>query len=282
MKILLSFALIFCSSLAIASRPPCWDLIMKHLKEPSEKYLFTVHPVLHSFIDCEQPGFGLPILIHEASHFEDLGIPHYASAEDIQLWWEEGRFFEFSLYSLDGKKHGEMSIKNAPKPQMLILKFLKRNHPEVMANESHTIHSFVEGYLNDPDVYSSYLFTKGLVTELNAYTHGLRIESRYPAKRDSANQRYGVLSFLIFFKAYIYEAKTDTTLWIQLKRPENSKYMQLLFKQAARMLKLTNHCQNMNDFERKDLHGLLIVESSLGPLRELLQDEHSLREILCH
>lgn len=231
------------------------------------------------FLNCTSHDYGLITFLHEAVHFEDQGYPHLATIQEIESWHREGKKFPFNLFDIRGNKHEEMQLSRAPKPQDLILRFFDKYHPDVVRSEEHEMQSFFE-YLTDPETNSSSQFTKGLVTELNAYAHGLRFESRLnPEFR--LGHRKGLFAFLIFFKAYFHEAKSDATLWEELNLKTNAQQIKVLFEQAAFVLELTDHCKTMSGIEKKQFFEILADQRTVGPLQELLKDTLVLKKILC-
>lgn len=181
----------------------------------SEKNIFQRHPFTHQFLDCNSNTLGLEAVIHEATHFEDLGVPAGFNEKEVEIWLSKASNVNFNLFLIDNSKRGEIEVNQAPEPQESILSFLKEYYPNILSDESHTIQSFLNLYIRDLATLSSYSFSKGLVTELNAYTHGLMIEQRLKLNtHELLSQRYGILSFLFFFKAYLFELKNhNPSLW---------------------------------------------------------------------
>lgn len=281
MKVFSSFILFFMTFSLYASstnQPPCLDEVHESLKDPTDKYLLKAHPALYGFINCSQPHYGLSIFLHEAVHLEDKGIPHKATIQEIEVWHRQGKIFPFQLFDIDGLKHQEMQIEDAPKPQTLVLNFLSKYHPTVLEDPDHEMQYYVD-YLNDPQTIASYDFTKGLVTEFNAYTHGVRFESRiHPKYR--VGQINGLFAFALFFKAYIHEAKSDTDLWKKLLSDSNRKQLRFLFDQVSHVLKISNHCKFIDE-TTKEFLDLLGEERTMAPLSEILSESKIMKQILC-
>lgn len=279
---------VLCLILSFASfASNCFDEAKSLLQNPSEIYVFERHPYMHQFIDCESPTKGMEVVIHETVHFEDLGIPTKITAIELEEWFRNNPIMKADIYSLDGIHNGAIILDNAPTPKTLVLKFLNENYAEVMKNEDHPIHGWLEGYILDDSTLASYSFPSGL-TELNAYIHGLIIEYRIkkdlPPENPYQNlivQRWGLWHFLFLLKAYTYELKNNSSNeWLLLNNDHNSKIIRSLIHDARKALTESSHCELVNEGEIS-LFKLFSDPRYFSGLKEILGSEDNLNQILC-
>ncbi len=264
----------------------CVGQVESLLTEASEILVFKKHTFTHIFADCNEAKFGADIVLHEAVHFEDLGVPAGLNEQELMVWYSDPSNINFNLLLIDGSRLGEMQSQNLPMPRDLILNFLKKNYPSIYSDPNHSIQSLVDGYLKDHSTLASFSFVRGLTTELNAYIHGLRAEQRIKRSLGiggSIYQRYGVLGFMFFFKAYLSELRTSYPAhWNSIVNSSDKSYIKEIFAEALIVLKFSDHCNTMDWFERNEFFALfedqnyfLAVENIVGKNSSLL------KEILC-
>jgi hypothetical protein len=256
----------------------CIEQAFSLLKHESEKNAFLRHTWAHQFIDCESATLGIEVVIHEAVHFEDLGVPAGINEEELVVWFQKPSNIKFNIFLIDGSKGGEINVANLPKPQKMIMSFLKKYYPHILNDDSHTLQSLLEGYITDSQMLSSYSLSKGLTTEFNAYMHGLRTEvNAYSDQNEKPMQRYGVLGFMFFFKAYLYEVqKQYPSIWKKLVSPKNAEKVIALFQQSVDVLEMSEHCSTMDEFERNDLFGLFADQKYMSAVKEILINQSDL------
>lgn len=261
----------------------CSELAYQKLKDDSEKLIFSRHTFTHQFIDCMSPTYGTEIVIHEAVHFEDLGVPAGINQVDLEKWFSNPNNIKFNQYLLSGQKNGELQLKKSPKPKTLIINFLQTNYPNILNDDSHMLQSFLEIYVNDTDALVSYSFSKGIITELNGYIHGLKIEQRIKGNNKQLEQRHGVYGFLFFMKAYLAQIKKDhRSVWKEIKTHQNIKHLINLLRDASTVLVASDHCNTMGEIEKRDLFSIVSDPKHLGEMEEILVTQPEiLSKILC-
>lgn len=261
----------------------CNEVAYQTLKDDGEKFIFNRHTWTHQFIDCNSSTYAMEIVIHEATHFEDLGVPAGVNQVELEKWFSNPKNIKFNQYLISGQKNGEMQLKTSPKPKTFILKFLKTNYPNILSDDSHMLQSFLEGYINDTSMLASYSFTKGIVTELNGYVHGLKVEQRIKGNGHELEQRYGVLGFLFFAKAYLAQIKKDLpSVWKEIKTAQNLQLLINLFRDASTVLMTSDHCNTMDEMEKRDLFSLVSDPKYLGAMEEVLASQPDIiNKIVC-
>ncbi len=284
---ILAFILFSLSSASSAA--DCTQEAFKLLEEESEIYVVDRHTMMHGFLDCSLSTFGMEVVVHEAVHTEDLGVPAGLKLEELENWFIENPNAEANLFSLDKKHIGAISLLNAPTPKVLVLKFLSENYPDVMGDSEHPIHDWLAAYILDETTYASNSFPRGL-TELNAYIHGLRFEAR--VKKDLPNsdaskflmgQRHGLYHFLFLLKAYVHELKQAApNSWVSLNQKLNQEIIKSLITDAKTSLVSSQHCAPIIDIDEKALFDLLADPKFFNELRSLLQESAlDLDTVLC-
>lgn len=287
-KILSLLSLCLFASVAPVVAADCSKEAFNFLKEESEIFVVPRHTMMHAFIDCSVSTLGIEVVLHEAVHAEDLGIPSGTKLEDLVAWFEQNPNAEANLFSLDQKHIGAIKLPDAPTPKSLVLKFLNENYASVIADLDHPIHGWLEGYILVDETFASNSFPKGL-TELNAYIHGLRLEYRVKkslSQNDPMNliyfQRHGLWHFLFLMKAYVHELKKGSPeSWNQLNHETNTDILSSLIADAATSLAGTNHCQ-ISDPQEKALFELFADPKFLDEMYEVMKASSSkLDLILC-
>lgn len=251
----------------------------KALLDPKELYLFNKHPAMaKAFLDCGSPSFGLDTVVHEAVHMEDFGVPSFKTIEEVEQWFEKNKNPRLNFFTLDEKYLPEMSVTRLPSPNKLINRFLKENYPEILEEETSTILTFVEMYIDDLKTAYANSFTQGF-SELNAYAHGLKTEHRL---KNDLKSRYGVLAFTFFLKAYLHQLKKESPGKFKiLLKDKNRKFISTFLKQSSDILIETNYCLEMDGYEKRDLSPILADEKHLGALREVVLNQDDVDSILC-
>lgn len=268
---------------SLSSFADCVGPASQLLKEKAEKSLFTRQTWTHRYLNCDSDTFDLEGIIHEAVHTEDLGAPPGLTYAELEQWAANPGLIRLNVMLLDGSKIGELQIGALPKPKHLITEFLQKYYPDVIDNEGHALNEFLELYIRDESIRSAVSFNIGQVTEFNGYIHGLRTESRIKSPTEPLWQRYGVLSFMFFFKAYLYQLKNNhQDIWKKLSTKHNSEFITALFSQAEEVLSTTQHCNTMDHTERDDLFKLFSDSKLFDGLVEVLASRPDLlKSILC-
>ncbi len=251
----------------------------KALLNDQEKYVINKHPLmLKAYLDCNSKTYGLEVIIHEAVHMEDVGAPKFKTFKELERWSKNEENIKFNLYTTEHKYLGEIAVNDFPTPNELVNTFLRQNYPDIIEDDSNAILSLVEGYIDDLGTLAARSFSQG-ITELNAYAHGLKTEYRLKKEHE---QRYGLLGFTFFLKAYLYQLKKEyPEKFDQLKSLPNRNYISSLLHQTADVLVETSHCTNMDETELRDFIPLLSDERYLDAIKEILLSDLELKRILC-
>jgi hypothetical protein len=275
MKLLLMICLLIAVTNSSAS---CESQARTSLNQ-NERYLVGKHPLMFKmFIDCSAPDFGIGVVIHESVHMEDLGAPKFTTERQMARWFQNESNIKFNLFTVEQRKIGELSTDQFPTPNKMINRFLEENYKNVLEDESHSLHSLLDGYINDLHTLAARSFSRGL-TELNAYGHGLISEHRL---KGISNQRYGLLGFTFFLKAYLFQlSKEYPSKFRELMNANNRAYISKIMEQTAGALTISEHCSNMDEIELRDFLPLLADEAFSTPLRSILIDPRILDLMTC-
>jgi hypothetical protein len=266
----------------------CLNEAQKFLKEISEITLFKKHVSMHEFADCDRPTFGIDVIIHEAIHLEDLGVPAGLSRLEVETWFKNHTHkLKANFISLNNQHKGSLNLSESPSPKKLVMNFLKKHYLSILNDREHPIHDWLNMYILDTETLASTSFPNGL-TELNAYIHGLRIENRVISGLSADNpyknhlsQRHGLWHFLFVLKAYLMELKESyPRIWEELLREKNSQILNSLIKDSGNILSTTNHC-NLTDEDEKKHFSLLEDSKYFEGLVGLLKNKNDLKQILC-
>lgn len=268
--------------------PLCLEKAKSFLEDPVEIRLFEKYPSSHIFKQCESQSKGIEVIIHEAVHFEDFEVPEGLNFDETEKWLKNSsNVNKANFISLDSSDLGSIdTTKNFP-PRLLIMNFLKSYYQEVLDDKDHAIHTWLNLYILDENTSASSSFSNGL-TELNAYTHGLRLENRVKKKFSSdgisdkfLGQRQGLLFFIFYLKASLHEIKkTDPIVWQEFLSENNRRVIDSLVKNAEIVLSSSNHC-DLIDENDKMLYSIFSDSGYFEALNEVLLNTVDLNKILC-
>lgn len=235
-------------------RTKCYEHLVGTLKTETEKLIVKNHPSVMELFDikCDESIFDPQsvsdgvVLVHEAAHFEDLGL-------DPKV----GDTGEFNIILTDGTRIGGIqNFSELPNVQKVIQPHVVKNYSDL--NDEMYFHYHQTYVASDNAMAAEDL--RGMSTELNAYLHGLRYEYRmkkiekyvpeiatfidengkshsFPNPMIEVSQSDGAYYFLMMFGVYFNEIKAKhPSAWKSLQSETNRNFIQSLLRSAISAL----------------------------------------------
>ena len=255
---------------------------------PTEQTVFKDHGHLIDYFVQDQSDeiVGLVVWLHEAIHFEDLGMVNLEpNGFDALKTGEEETFKDsFKLFLSNGQRMSSLDG-DFPKPSQVLLPLI--NTLKLDLSPENPFGRSWEEYILDDKTLSSTSFSLGMFTELNAYCHGtlsaFKWKNQQPFKFMDAidmgemsfyTQRQGLLFFLTMFKMYL--SGLDISTYNNLKKESNLNKIRSLLLQAFQTLELTNISQNISSDIEKESFDFLKKLGSFDKFRDLLGEDQKI------
>ena len=221
--------------------------------------------VLNFLNNCISDDYSLVygiVAAHEAVHAEDLGF--FRKGTNV------------NLISLNEERIGKVSRSSELiAPNKVINKTLSNTYPELLENDDSFLSDMHNGYLLDLEAGAAQNF-EFFLSELNAYTHGLRFEYEIRPLLENKNtitssQVDGLYYFLTVLDVYLGELKAENgDSWRIISQVENRRIIQKLLLNANKVLREIDHCnQADNSYYGEDWNNF-IRKSEFSSLKSII------------
>lgn len=251
-------AILLAQHAGATDRSECFEHLASTLRTETEKLIVANNPSVielfelkcePSIFDPESVSDGI-VLVHEAAHFEDLGLDP-----------EKGDTGVFNIILTDGKRIGGISgYAGLPNVKQVIQPHMEEHYSDLSDELYFHYHL---SYVASEDAMAAEDL-RGMSTELNAYLHGLRYEHRlktiekkvpvvatyvdeagkshtFANPMTGISQSDGAYYFLMMFGIYLDEVKAKhPDAWTTLQSLPNREFLQGLFRSAISALRETN------------------------------------------